>query len=97
MLNKNFFSGSVAVIHTSDLGNSHMRFVYKHKVIVGEIIQESGRLFTWLPVCQISAVVLYALNKTRFLEHFQVKFCSLFKALGFEQLVVFLELLQPLS
>ena len=77
MLNQNFLTGAITVIHSSNLRQCHMRFVNQKQPIVRKIINQSRRLLARFSVGQIARIILNSLHKTSFLQHLQIIFGTL--------------------
>ncbi len=69
-----------------------MAFInHEQKILVGKIIQQRIRRIAWFSTIKISAVIFNPTAHAHFFEHFNVVFCTLFNALCFQKLIVFIE------
>ncbi len=85
VLHERLFAGPVAVIHATDLGHTHVRFIDQQQEIVGKIIEKCGRLLARLAVGQVTAIVLDPFYEPCLLEHFDIKTRALLETLRFQQ------------
>ena len=77
MLNQNFFTGAITVVHSPNLRQCHVRFVNQKQPIVRKIINQSRRLLARFSVGQIARIILNPFHKTSFLQHLQIIFGTL--------------------
>ena len=92
---QHLLSGPVAVVHGPQLGQHHMGFVDEHEIILGEIVQQRVGRAARRPAGHDPAVILNAGAEADLPQHLHVIFRPLADALGFDELVVFLEIFDP--
>ena len=66
MLNQNFFTGAITVVHSPNLRQCHVRFVNQKQPIVRKIINQSRRLLARFSVGQIARIILNPFHETSF-------------------------------
>ena len=96
MLDEGLLAGAVAVVLPVQLRDGHVGLVDDQQVVLGEEVEQSVRgLARGAPV-DVTAVVFDPGAAAHLGQHFQVVSGPHAQALGFEQLAVFLELVEPL-
>ncbi len=73
-----------------------MRLVHKQQKVIRKVVQQRPRCLPLLPPIHVSAVVFNAGAVPHFRHHLQVVQRALAQSLGFQQLAVGLQLLDPL-
>ena len=88
---------TIAVVHTTDLRKRDMRLVDHHEIVVGEVIQQTGRTFSRLTSADMARIILDAGTGTDLRQHFQIEICALIESLRFQQLSLQAKLCQAFA
>ena len=81
----------VATKHGSNLWHRHVALVNDHQEILGEVVEQAKRPFSWLSSVEIPGIILNPRVKPDFLDHFQIVEGSLIETLGFEKARLLIE------
>ena len=96
IIHQGLFPGPVSVVHGADLGDGHVRLVDNDQEIpVKEIHQGQGR-FAGLHKVQMAGIVLNAGAEACLPHHFDIKVGPFGDSLGLQQLILALEIEDPL-
>ena len=86
---------AVALEHRADLGDRHVAFVDDEQGVFGQVFEQGRGRLAGRAAGQVAAVVLDPGADTGRLHHLQIESAALLQALGFEQLALALQLLEP--
>ena len=91
VFHKILLAGTVTTIHSADLRYADMAFVYEHKVVFREEVEQTIRSLTSLTSVKIARVVFYTRAMTQFLHHLHIILHTLFYALRLYRVAHFVE------
>ena len=95
-VDQRFLSGAVTFIHGSQLRDGHMGLVRNQQRILGQIIEQGRRRFARGATGKQTGIVFHPVAVTQFLQHFDIEPGALLQSLGFHQLVLLFQFLEPL-
>ena len=90
-------AGDIPTAHAPYLGQRYVRFVYEKQIILREIVKKRIRGRAGGAPCQNTRIVLNARAEADLAQHLNIVKRTLFNALGLQQLVVFLEIVDPFA
>ena len=96
VLDQRFLAAAVAEVHAADLRQRDVRFIDDEQEVLGEEVDERVRRLARLAAGEPAGVVLDAGAVADFAEHVEVVAAARAEPLGFEQLALGPELLEPL-
>ena len=96
MLDERALARGIPLVHRPDLRNGHVRLVDHHEEVVGEEVEQRVRRLARRAAVEVARVVLDAGAEAELLQHLEVERGAHAQALRLEELVLRLELFQPL-
>ena len=97
MLNQGTLAAHIALKHGPNLGNGHMGFVDDEQEVIGEVVQQAVRGCAASAPVDVAGVVFDAVAEAHLLHHLKVILGAHAQALGFNQFVLGLQLLQAVA
>ena len=94
MLDQGRFAAEVAGEHSPDLAEADVRLIDEQEAVFGEEVEQGVGRFAWRPARQVAAVVFHAGAVTDLQQHLDIITGPGRQPLGFEELAVFLELVE---
>src|SRR3989304_4669773 len=85
----------VTRVHSTDLWDGYMRFIYHDKEILREIIKQRIRRLAFPSPVHVAAVVLYSLAISDLMHHLDIEFCALLKPCSFQYFPGMLQIPEP--
>ena len=92
-----FLARTVALVHGPQLGNGHVGLIRDQQGILRQIVEQGRRRLARGTAREQPGIVFHPVAVTQFLQHLDVETGALLQPLGFHQLVLLLELGQPLG
>ena len=83
------------MVHALQLRDGLVAFVDEDQVIVGQVVEQSGRSFAREASGEMARVVFDAVAIADLADHLQIEHGALIEALGFDDLAAFFQLLLP--
>ena len=96
VVDQSFLTGSVSGVHTSDLRQRNVRFIDHQQEIIGHEVQQSERNGSGRTSGEDAGIILYSRAEANLLQHFDIILGSLLDALGFNEHIPVLEILDAL-
>ncbi len=88
VLHQHRLAGTVAIIHSPDLGQSDMGFIHHQEKVFRKVVNEGGGPAAGRAAGQVAGIVFNALAEAHFLHHFQIIAGPLLQALSLQEFVL---------
>ncbi len=96
ILHQRLLAGAVALVHATDLRHRDVTLVDDEQRVLRQVVEQRRRRLPRFAPGEVPGVVLDAVAVTQLLDHLEIEAGSLFQALRLHQLVVLVQVLQPL-